>query len=98
MVILTCKNHPKQRWACKGIAWTPKDKEGNGTYNGCRSIFHFGVLAAPGSASTWTKIDPDTGEWVEECKCPSSDLVLAPEQLRDEKGIPVDEKGLAITH
>jgi hypothetical protein len=78
-VILTCRHHPKLRWSCKEIAFTEA-----GGYNGQRNIFFSGVASgkgmfSDGSGLDCSRIDPDTGEYVEECKCPSSDLVRAPE-------------------
>jgi len=74
--ILTCKNHPNLRWSCKDIAWS-------GFYNGSRNIFFNGTpsgkgMFSDGSGLDCTQIDKD-GKWIEECKCHSSDLILAPE-------------------
>lgn len=75
--ILTCKNHSELRWNCKEIAWT----EGHG-YNGSRSLFFGGTPSGrgifdDGSGLDCTKIKDKT--FVEECSCPASDLILAPE-------------------
>lgn len=73
--ILTCKNHPELRWSCKDIAWS-------GFYNGCRSIFFNGVstgkMFSDGSGLECNHVDKD-GKYILECKCPASDLILAPE-------------------
>lgn len=73
--ILTCKNHRNLRWSCKDVAWS------NG-YNGRRSIFFNGTPSGEGmysddSGLDCTKIMND--RLVEECSCPTSDLILAPE-------------------
>ncbi len=66
--ILTCKHHPVLRWSTKEIAWT------NG-YNGCRNIFFMGeTTGVMHSDNSGVQCDPAT-----ECICPSSDLILAPE-------------------
>lgn len=75
--VLTCKNHPELRWSCKDIAWS-------GGYNGMRSIFFNGTptgegLFSDGSGIYCTEIVPQTNTIVRECDCPSSDLILAPE-------------------
>jgi len=70
-VALTCKNHPELRWQCKSIAFTP----GYG-YNGARHIFYNGAVLA-------SKPHPDAPD-PPECTCPSTDLVLAPEEVWDE--------------
>lgn len=75
-VILTCKNHPHLRWSCKEIAW------GSCGYNGLRQLCFDGF-------TTGRLFDDDSGfetRWVsmgvvaQECLCPASDLVLAPEE------------------
>ncbi len=76
--ILTCKNHPELRWSCKDIAWS-------GFYNGFRTIFFNGESDGTGmysdgsgmGCSTYFKNRKDP--IVTECSCPSSDLILAPE-------------------
>jgi len=79
-VILTCKNHPNLRWSCKEIAFTP----GKG-YNGSRSIFFNGEpdgrgMYQDGSGLYCSTFFPDReNKFVHECPCPSSDLILAPE-------------------
>lgn len=83
--ILTCKNHPELRWGCKDIAWSQSDSEGrSGGYNGARQLFYKGVpsgrgMYADGSGLDCTLIHPETGAYMNECACPVSDLVLAPE-------------------
>lgn len=72
--ILTCKNHTNLRWSCKSIAWS-------GFYNHNRNIFFGGIstgeMYSDGSGVKCTRID--SGKYVEECPCPASDLILAPE-------------------
>jgi hypothetical protein len=78
--ILTCKNHPELRWSCKDIAWT--ETETGGFYNGCRSIFFNGTPDGRGMYSDNSGLNCSymkDGELYEECTCPASDLVLAPE-------------------
>jgi hypothetical protein len=74
--ILTCKNHPALRWSCKDIAWT-------GYYNGCRNLRFCGVPDGTGmhsdrSGLSCTQITDDF-KIIEECSCPTGDLILAPE-------------------
>jgi len=80
-VILTCKNHPHLRWSCKEIAFD--DTYG---YNGSRSIFFNGVPTERGMYSDGSGLDCTTftpeGGIVSECKCPSSDLIRAPEDAQ----------------
>lgn len=84
--ILTCRNHPHLRWSCKEISIT------DGRYNGSRSLFFDGEPTGKGMYSDGSGLDCSTHieEWneqgeivghrfVAECDCPSSDLVLAPE-------------------
>lgn len=66
-VTLTCKNHPNLRWSCKSIAYSP----GVG-YNGQRHIFFMGSADAP-----WDVVKD--GKVIAECACPSTELVLAPD-------------------
>ncbi len=76
--ILTCRNHPDLRWSCKDIAWS-------GRYNGQRTIFFNGAPTGEGmysdssglNCSTYFKDRDDP--IITECKCPPSDLILAPE-------------------
>lgn len=68
MLKLTCKNHPELFWLTKEIAWTP----GHG-YNGQRGIHFYGNVDGEWVAKDLSKC------WYE-CKCPASDLVLAPGQ------------------
>jgi hypothetical protein len=79
-VILMCKNHPHLRWNTKEIAWSTRP-DGTGYYNGCRNIRFAGVSAGQmyrdGSGLDCTWFDSLTGEYVHECDCPVSDLVLA---------------------
>ncbi len=74
-VHLTCLHHPNLRWTCKSIA-TSK----HGGYNGCRNIFFQGDV---------TRINTDGyyihAEGVSECKCPPSDLILAPDETWDDE-------------
>ena len=81
-VILTCRNHPELRWSTKEIAVS------NGTYNGCRNIFFNGVptgegMYADGSGLNCSRVIRDAEGNVtgiaEECSCPASDLIVAPE-------------------
>lgn len=81
-VSLTCKNHPDLRWSCKEVAWGPTG------YNRARNLHYYGVaiLDAEGvpvlfSDKSGTKasvIRPD-GSYAEECSCPTSELIRAPE-------------------
>ncbi len=76
-VILTCKNHPRLRWSCKEIAFS--DKYG---YDGSRNIFFGGVpddngMYSDNSGLSCTRIKDN--ELVEECSCPASNLIRAPE-------------------
>lgn len=77
-VILTCKNHPNLRWSCKEIAFTP----GYG-YNGIRNIFFNGTPSGEGMYSDKSGLHcsflDENGQVVQECTCPSRDLILAPE-------------------
>jgi hypothetical protein len=78
--ILTCKNHPNLRWSCKDEAWS-------GFYNGQRNIFFNGEPTGKGMYFDKSGLDCDTyfmdrppnERVVIECSCPSSDLILAPE-------------------
>lgn len=75
--IMTCKNHPHLRWSCKEIAWTA----GHG-YNGRRGIFFNGTPSGKGMYSDGSGLDcvkVKDGVVVEECPCPTSTLILAPE-------------------
>ncbi len=74
--ILTCKNHPELRWSTKDCAWSDG-------YNGTRSLFFVGIpdgagMYADGSGLSCTTVTL-TGAIVRECACPSTALVLAPE-------------------
>lgn len=80
-VILTCRNHPDLRWSCKSIAFSPKRG-----YNGARNIFFAGVLDKS------TKPHPDAPEI--ECRCPTTDLILAPEDQW--AGLSIEEQKKAI--
>jgi hypothetical protein len=74
--ILTCKNHPDLRWSCKDIAW------GESGYNGSRSLFFIGTPSGKGMHFDGSGLDCTTilnGQIVQECDCPSAELVLAPE-------------------
>lgn len=82
-VILTCANHPNLRWSTKEIAVT------NGKYNGARNIFFCGTPSGKGMYSDGSGLDctrvvstyptPDERNIVRECDCPSSALIVAPE-------------------
>lgn len=76
-VTLTCIHHPKLRWYCKEVA---VDKDGR--YNGARNIFFDGSLDDPNTIRTNTK--------EVECKCKSSDLRFAPEELEYQKTHPLE--------
>lgn len=77
-VILTCKNHPNLRWGCKEIAFSDE-----GGYNGSRNIFFRGEPSGKGMYSDGSGLDcttffPDrTNPIVQECDCPSGDLIRA---------------------
>jgi hypothetical protein len=76
-VILTCKHHPNLRWACKEIAFS--DAHG---YNGTRNIFFNGEPTGAGMYSDGSGLECSTyinGRIIEECNCPASDLIRAPE-------------------
>ena len=69
-VSLTCKNHPTLRWSCKEIAWS-------GFYNGCRNIHFCGTYKGKlYSDKSGSECDHFASP---ECSCPSSDLILSPE-------------------
>ena len=74
--VLTCRNHPNLRWSCKDVAWS----EG---YNGSRRLFFKGEPSGKGMYDDGSGLDcahvRADGSLVEECDCPTSDLVLAPE-------------------
>ena len=81
-VVLTCKNHPHLRWSCKEIAF----EEGNGGYNGRRTLFFNGQ--ATGKFYDWGAprcVKTVEGALIEECSCPASDLVKAPEDAKAEQ-------------
>lgn len=84
MVMLCCKNHPDLRWCCKAIAWSPSKNPETpraGHYNGARNIFFFGLRTPEEPMGTQLVRDPSGSlQLVMECKCPASDLELAPEQ------------------
>jgi len=87
--MLTCKNHPTLRWTCKSIAFTP----GHG-YNGQRHIFFNGERLADGKTSTYVQEGFENYRIVHECKCPPTDLIIAPE---DEWGqLSLEEQRAAI--
>jgi len=81
--ILTCKYHPELRWTTKEIAWSVKDEvSGDGYYNGSRNIFFIGtpsgeVMYRDGSGLHCLKVKDE--KIIEECSCPSSCLIIAPE-------------------
>lgn len=74
-VILMCKNHPDLRWSCKEIAFT--DKHG---YNNSRNLFFIGK-------GPWKFYEDFSGiepidfhnKFAQECDCPPSFLIRAPE-------------------
>lgn len=73
--VLTCKNHLNLRWSCKDIAW-------DGRYNGKRNICFNGTPSGKGMYSDLSGLDCiriEDGQIIEECSCPPSDLILAPE-------------------
>lgn len=70
-VLLTCKQHPKLRWCCKSVAFTP----GKG-YNQQRRIFFLGE-----KQQDRRTLEVENYYCACECKCPSTDFVLAPEDL-----------------
>jgi len=76
-VILTCKNHPDLRWNCKEIAWSSEQ------YNGLRHLFFDGTPTDKGMYADSSGLDCSWldrhGNIVEECACPVTDLILAPE-------------------
>ena len=72
-VYLTCKNHNHLRWSCKSIAFS----QGYG-YNGARNIFYLGTLEP--NKPTCGNCHVQEAE----CSCPPSDLILAPDNPRDE--------------
>jgi hypothetical protein len=80
--ILTCKHHPDLRWSSKAEA-VGGDKPGDpARYNGARNIFFKGVPSDRGMFSDNSGLDCDMtkdGKLVFECPCPSSDLIIAPE-------------------
>jgi hypothetical protein len=69
-VSLTCKNHPNLRWNCKEEAVNPTGNNGQGCYTGARRLFFSGDVVLD---------DPHA----DECACPASDLILAPQSLED---------------
>jgi len=71
---ITCKNHPHLRWSCKDIAWT----EGHG-YNGSRGIFYFGTATG---AMNSDGSGPEAWWKEPECSCPTSDLILSPDDAK----------------
>lgn len=72
-VTLTCKKHPRLRWSCKSIAYSP----GHG-YNGARHIFYLGTLLTEEEKRSMGQ-SLDTCFIEAECLCGPEDLVLAPE-------------------
>lgn len=77
-VILTCRNHPSLRWSCKEIAYT----EGHG-YNGTRSLFFRGTprLNDDGTPQMYGDCSGLQCDPADECDCPGSELILAPEDV-----------------
>lgn len=73
-VLLTCKQHPKLRWNCKSLAFTP----GRG-YNQQRRIFFLGEKQSDGRTLEVIQEGFENYRCVFECKCPATDLVIAPE-------------------
>jgi len=70
------------RWSCKEIAF----EEGNGGYNGRRSLFYDGQ--ATGEFYDWgfpRCVKTVAGEFIEECSCPSALLIKAPEDAKVEQ-------------
>jgi len=75
-VTLTCKNHRNLRWHCKEVA-----VNGDGSYNGSRNIFFEGSTTSTGMAFH-REVD---GSILQECDCPSSDLTLIPDDIKEEE-------------
>jgi hypothetical protein len=86
-VILTCKHHPNLRWSTKECA-----VNADGSYNGLRNIFFNGEPSGRGMYHDGSGLDCTTfveerneagqvtgGRIVDECNCPPSDLIRAPE-------------------
>ncbi len=81
--ILTCKNHPNLRWSTKEVAWTEAVGDVPAHYNGSRNIFFTGAptgegMHDDGSGLRTSQVRGD-GSIIQECSCPTSDLILAPE-------------------
>ena len=75
---LTCENHPHLRWSCKTQAIS-YDKDGNGRYNGTRSIFFKGQYDPSVDAHGWDKCHQVVRDvLVQECACSSRKLILLP--------------------
>ena len=70
-VIMTCKNHPNLRWSTKEEAVSA-----DGKYTGARNIFFNGTPSGKGMYADGSGLDC---VYAEECNCPASDLVIAPE-------------------
>jgi hypothetical protein len=85
--ILTCKNHPNLRWACKDQAFNQTANNGLGGYTGERTLFYKGtpVYNPDGSPKMYDDFsglqctEVVDGKYLWECSCPPSDLILAPE-------------------
>lgn len=89
--ILTCKNHLHLRWSCKDIAWDV------GGYNGLRHIFFNGTPSGKGMFSDGSGLDCTyfkDGKSIIECDCPTTDLILAPEDTLVTE-TPIVDKGVA---
>lgn len=86
-VSLMCSNHPQLRWSTKEVA-VAVDNQGGYHYNGQRNLFFCGettgTLYGDGSGVDCVMVRED-GSWVEECNCPSSALVRAPEDVEIER-------------
>jgi hypothetical protein len=65
--VLTCKHHPQLRWSTKNIAPI-----------GARSIFFDGDVTSNGERYRYVPNGDGTEriEWIEECACPITDLVV----------------------
>jgi hypothetical protein len=92
-VILTCKNHPNLRWSTKACACNEGGAPGDpALYNSTRGIFFNGEPSGRGMYADNSGLDCTTvidihdledkitsTRFVYECECPSSQLVIAPE-------------------
>ena len=81
--ILTCKNHPQLRWSVKDIAIGGVNPGEPALYNGSRNICFCGTPSGKDMYYDGSGLDCLTyvpgGGIIQECACPSKDLVIAPE-------------------